>query len=282
MVTTHSILLEGRVYFCSKKRCLSYNDKTLSISENESRLLLLLSDGELHNKNEIINKVWFERGIVVTDSSYYKLIRQLRNSLANFDIPMSTIKTLTRTGICYVGSISANVDSKEDNTENNTNLISIKPLVIEKPQKIFFNNSPTENFFLFLLISLFVVALTGCAKTTSLATASISTPNTNYKLILVADNRKIPTGSFITVTISKNKTEGDSFDQIILTEFSLKTSKNHATYYLSLPLGEKFVVLGKVNVSVRIEDNGIPIMTSVVKEIDLIKSKEFSLRLIST
>ncbi len=50
----------------------------VNLSENESCLLKLLLI-KTNSKREVMYEIW-EKGIIVTESSYYKLVRQLRQS----------------------------------------------------------------------------------------------------------------------------------------------------------------------------------------------------------
>ncbi|MGK4229645.1 hypothetical protein ACK2MR_00645 [Providencia hangzhouensis] len=51
-------------------------------------------------------EIWEKRGIIVTESSYYKLVRQLRQSFKKVDLDENLIMTLPRIGILYTGEKS--------------------------------------------------------------------------------------------------------------------------------------------------------------------------------
>ncbi|CBG89673.1 winged helix-turn-helix domain-containing protein [Citrobacter rodentium] len=91
-------LLDQRVLFDSVKMTLTQEDKVVRLSESECHLLLAFWQG-LYKKEEIIHFVWKSRGGCVSESSYYKLINQLRNSFSNVGLLASDIVTRPRVGI---------------------------------------------------------------------------------------------------------------------------------------------------------------------------------------
>lgn len=55
-------------------------------------------------KREILYTIWESRGVIVTDSSYYKLIKQLRQSFVMIGENEDPIMTLPRIGVRFVGT----------------------------------------------------------------------------------------------------------------------------------------------------------------------------------
>lgn len=51
-------------------------------------------------------EIWEKRGTIVTESSYYKLVRQLRLSFKKMELDENLIMTLPRVGILYTGTKS--------------------------------------------------------------------------------------------------------------------------------------------------------------------------------
>ncbi|WP_272681332.1 winged helix-turn-helix domain-containing protein [Providencia sp. PROV129] len=51
-------------------------------------------------------EIWEKRGTIVTESSYYKLVRQLRQSFKQIGLDENLIMTLPRVGILYTGEKS--------------------------------------------------------------------------------------------------------------------------------------------------------------------------------
>ncbi|KAB1394263.1 hypothetical protein F8B50_14510, partial [Salmonella enterica subsp. enterica serovar Schwarzengrund] len=91
-------LLDKRVVFDSTKMTLSHGNEIIRISEAETHLLLAFWHG-LYKKEDIIHFVWENRGGCVSESSYYKLINQMRNALKVSD---ENVKgTPTRENIFY-------------------------------------------------------------------------------------------------------------------------------------------------------------------------------------
>ncbi|QIB19493.1 hypothetical protein G3M73_09980 [Escherichia coli] len=91
-------LLDGRVLFDSARMTLSRQEKIVRLSESECHLLLAFWLG-LYKKEEIINYVWKNRSGCVSESSYYKLINQLRNNFNRVGLHASDIVTHPRVGI---------------------------------------------------------------------------------------------------------------------------------------------------------------------------------------
>lgn len=58
---------------------LTRDEKTAQLGSNESDFLLALIDG-VSDKELLISRVWGERGLVVSDGSYYKTLHTLRTS----------------------------------------------------------------------------------------------------------------------------------------------------------------------------------------------------------
>ncbi|WP_197422779.1 winged helix-turn-helix domain-containing protein [Burkholderia sp. ABCPW 14] len=68
------------------------------LSRNEARLLELLLEGP-QTKEALIQRVWGEHGVVVTDASYYQLVTQVRNSFEELGLPRKLIHTIPRYGL---------------------------------------------------------------------------------------------------------------------------------------------------------------------------------------
>ncbi|ELZ5940484.1 MULTISPECIES: winged helix-turn-helix domain-containing protein [Providencia] len=99
------IILSEYVVYNPLKRTLSRGKKTINLSENESCLLKLLLN-KTSSKREIMYEIWEKRGTIVTESSYYKLVRQLRLSFKKIELDENLIMTLPRVGILYTGTKS--------------------------------------------------------------------------------------------------------------------------------------------------------------------------------
>src|SRR5471030_2170329 len=98
-----NILLCEEVVFSPLKRTLTRDETTVPLSESESCLLMMLLE-KTCSKREIMHAVWEKRGVIVTESSYYKLVRQLRSSFMKANLDESLITTLPRIGVLYTGT----------------------------------------------------------------------------------------------------------------------------------------------------------------------------------
>ncbi|WP_050323417.1 winged helix-turn-helix domain-containing protein [Yersinia enterocolitica] len=99
------ILCEG-VIFNSWKRTLTKEETVVLLSESESCLLKMLLE-KTCSKREVMYAIWEKRGVIVTESSYYKLVRQLRCSFKKANLDETLIATLPRIGISYTGTKKA-------------------------------------------------------------------------------------------------------------------------------------------------------------------------------
>ncbi len=99
------VLLSEQVVYDPLKRTLSRGKLTVNLSENESCLLKLLLI-KTNSKRDVMYEIWEKRGTIVTESSYYKLVRQLRQSFKKIELDESLIMTLPRIGILYTGEKS--------------------------------------------------------------------------------------------------------------------------------------------------------------------------------
>lgn len=98
-------LIDNRVIFDSERMSLTHSDKTVSISESETNLLLAFYKG-LFKKDDLIGWVWGRKGVVVSDASYYKLINQLRNTFDKIGLSSSSVVTRPKVGVELVLSIT--------------------------------------------------------------------------------------------------------------------------------------------------------------------------------
>ncbi|EJD6043595.1 TPA: hypothetical protein U2J54_001693 [Providencia rettgeri] len=100
-----TVLLAEQVVYDPLKRTLSRGKISANLTENESCLLKILLT-KTSNKREVMYEIWEKRGTIVTESSYYKLVRQLRQSFKKVELDENLIMTLPRIGILYTGEKS--------------------------------------------------------------------------------------------------------------------------------------------------------------------------------
>jgi len=74
------------------------NEKHKYLSKNEFALLQCLMEGP-QTKENLIQHIWFEQGLVVTDASYYQLVTQLRNSFDENGLTKRLVRTIPRYGL---------------------------------------------------------------------------------------------------------------------------------------------------------------------------------------
>ncbi|WP_145932190.1 winged helix-turn-helix domain-containing protein [Yersinia bercovieri] len=98
-----NVILCEEVTFNPLQRTLTREGNVISLSESESCLLKMLL-AKTCSKREVMYAVWEKRGVIVTESSYYKLVRQLRSSFKKASLDESLITTLPRIGILYTGT----------------------------------------------------------------------------------------------------------------------------------------------------------------------------------
>ena len=126
-------LLDGRVLFDSARMTLNRQDKIVRLSESECHLLLAFWLG-LYKKEEIINFVWKSRSGCVSESSYYKLINQLRNNFCRVGLHASDIVTHPRVGISLSITLTSvdEVCDIQQKGDDATQKIKLRSLLLQR------------------------------------------------------------------------------------------------------------------------------------------------------
>ncbi|MCE0782298.1 winged helix-turn-helix domain-containing protein [Pseudomonas sp. NMI542_15] len=104
------------VCYDAERMTLSRANLSTTLGSNESDLLLALIAG-ITDKEAIISQVWGARGLVVSDSSYYKTVHALRSKLVDVGVPRDSLKTLPKRGLillCEITMVSADVAVERD------------------------------------------------------------------------------------------------------------------------------------------------------------------------
>jgi DNA-binding winged helix-turn-helix (wHTH) protein len=102
-------------YYDAEKMTLSRSGQSALLGSNESDLLLALIAG-VTDKEQLISRVWGERGLVISDSSYYKTLHMLRAHFADVGLPRDSLKTLPRRGVlllCEIRLLSPEIQALE-------------------------------------------------------------------------------------------------------------------------------------------------------------------------
>ncbi|MDF9975815.1 hypothetical protein L3P98_14030 [Klebsiella pneumoniae] len=92
------LLIAKKVIFDSARMTLANGNKIIKISESETNLLLAFHRG-IYKKEDIIDFVWKNRAGCVSESSYYKLINQMRNNFSLVGLKADDIVTRPRIGV---------------------------------------------------------------------------------------------------------------------------------------------------------------------------------------
>lgn len=143
-LATSLVILSENVIFNPLKRTLSQADTTVTLSENETCLLKMLLT-KTCSKREVMHEIWEKRGVIVTESSYYKLVRQLRTSFKRASLDASLITTLPRIGILYSGSKEITTLDSVENQKKGMTLRFIKEI--------------SERTLIFLSLSILAISL---------------------------------------------------------------------------------------------------------------------------
>lgn len=123
-----------------------------TLTSNEGHLLLALIEG-VTDKEDLIRRVWGERGLIVSDSSYYKALHTLRHYLSEVGLDRSVLKTLPRRGVVLLLNIEktsseSRINDPEDKTEtlsNNNPTIEASSLPLDTPPSETLNNTPLNS-----------------------------------------------------------------------------------------------------------------------------------------
>ncbi|WP_262197516.1 winged helix-turn-helix domain-containing protein [Serratia ficaria] len=112
---TLSISLEKRVLF------LKEEEMAISLTVLQSRMIFFLLSG-VTKKGELIEKVWPDKHVAITDNNYHQLVYQCRALFTAHGLPAEVIRTVHRHGVMFDLTIleehyvanSVLVDNSED------------------------------------------------------------------------------------------------------------------------------------------------------------------------
>lgn len=115
------LLIAKKVIFDSARMTLANGNKIIKISESETNLLLAFHRG-IYKKEDIIDFVWKNRAGCVSESSYYKLINQMRNNFSLVGLKADDIVTRPRIGV----SLSQPLEPFKNNVRKQANRPAIQ------------------------------------------------------------------------------------------------------------------------------------------------------------
>lgn len=112
MGTSKMPLREG-VYYNSALSCLESPAGDIHLTPNEKKILEIILS-KRGRKETIIDEIWHEQGIVVSESSYHQLVKMIRRKFVAAGMPSSCLKTIPRYGVVYQTQAD---DESENGTE---------------------------------------------------------------------------------------------------------------------------------------------------------------------
>lgn len=120
-------LINGNIVFDVGMMSIGRGDNITRLTPKETQLLLILMEGVVR-KEEVVEKIWGSKGLIVSDGSYHQLIRTLRVKLVEQGLGKNSIKTIPRIGLEFVGTIeSATELTAVDITEHSTEPVRTLP-----------------------------------------------------------------------------------------------------------------------------------------------------------
>ncbi len=137
-------------HYDAEKMTLSRAGRSACLGSNESDLLLALIAG-VTDKEQLIARVWGERGLVISDSSYYKTLHMLRTHFADVGLPRDSLKTLPRRGVvllCEIRLVSTEL----------TQIEAVPAVVSPGEQALIAQTKPSRRHRRLLLAALVVAA----------------------------------------------------------------------------------------------------------------------------
>ena len=93
------------VCYDPERMTLSCAQSSTTLGSNEGDMLLALLEG-ITEKEALISRVWGGRGLVVSDSSYYKTVHALRSSFVEIGLSRDSLKTLPKRGLVLLCDIA--------------------------------------------------------------------------------------------------------------------------------------------------------------------------------
>lgn len=121
---SNKVLLHEGVYYNSIYSCLESPNGEIHLTPNEKKILEIILDGR-GRKDTIIDEIWRQQGVIVSESSYHQLVKMIRRKFVAAGLPSSCLKTIPRYGIVYVSEPALKPDCTPEFCD-----INMKPLAI--------------------------------------------------------------------------------------------------------------------------------------------------------
>ena len=112
-------LREG-VYYNSALSCLESPIGDIHLTPNEKKILEIIL-AKRGRKETIIEEIWHQQGIVVSESSYHQLVKMIRRKFVAAGMPSSSLKTIPRYGVVYRSNTDVESDNDEEFYDKNLN-----------------------------------------------------------------------------------------------------------------------------------------------------------------
>jgi len=98
---SNKVPLREGIYYNSVYSCLECPAGEIHLTPNEKKMLGIILDGR-GKKDTLIEEIWHQQGVIVSESSYHQLVKMLRRKFVAAGLPPSCLKTISRYGIVFV------------------------------------------------------------------------------------------------------------------------------------------------------------------------------------
>lgn len=110
---SNRVLLREGIYYNAEFSCLVGSVGNIHLTPNEKKLLDIIMDNR-GRKDVIIEEIWFQQGMVVSEASYYQLVKMLRRKFVAAGLDPSCLKTIPRYGIVFMADPLADGEKRLD------------------------------------------------------------------------------------------------------------------------------------------------------------------------
>lgn len=131
---TSRVLLRKGVYYNKALSCLVSAEGNIHLTPNEKKLLDIILD-QRGRKDTIIDEIWHQQGMVVSEASYYQLVKMLRKKFMVAGLEACCLKTIPRFGIVFINDSSVISEELVEKVPITEPFNAIGPLLTEQPEK---------------------------------------------------------------------------------------------------------------------------------------------------